>query len=104
MHADVVGSTTLVQKDESLAHERIWTAFQRLSTTTEIDSYDVSRSGARTCIVAVAKCLGRMAGQCHRLSDIRKRLYGLAKDTRYRKRQRITAPQVAHPSRSAFGH
>ena len=34
LHADVVGSTTLVQKDESLAHERIRTAFQRLSKMT----------------------------------------------------------------------
>ena len=28
LHADVVGSTMLVQKDESLAHERILDAFQ----------------------------------------------------------------------------
>ncbi len=34
LHADVVGSTTLVHKDESLAHERIQGAFQRLSKTT----------------------------------------------------------------------
>ena len=34
LHADVVGSTTLVQKDESLAHERMQDAFQRLSKTT----------------------------------------------------------------------
>ena len=34
MHADVVGSTTLVQEDESLAHERIRDAFKRLSKTT----------------------------------------------------------------------
>ncbi|NCF29157.1 MAG: tetratricopeptide repeat protein [Gammaproteobacteria bacterium] len=31
LHADVVGSTTLVQLDEALAHERIRKAFQRLS-------------------------------------------------------------------------
>jgi TolB-like protein/class 3 adenylate cyclase/cytochrome c-type biogenesis protein CcmH/NrfG len=31
LHADVVGSTTLVQLDEALAHERIRNAFQRLS-------------------------------------------------------------------------
>ena len=34
LHADVVGSTTLVQKDESVAHQRIQDAFQRLSETT----------------------------------------------------------------------
>ncbi len=31
LHADVVGSTTLVQRDEALAHERIRDAFRRLS-------------------------------------------------------------------------
>ncbi len=31
LHADVVGSTTLVQLDEALAHERIRNAFRRLS-------------------------------------------------------------------------
>ena len=31
LHADVVGSTALVQKNESLAHERIRDAFQRLA-------------------------------------------------------------------------
>ncbi len=34
LHADVAGSTTLVQKDESLAHERIRAAFQQLSKIT----------------------------------------------------------------------
>jgi TolB-like protein/class 3 adenylate cyclase len=34
LHADVVGSTTLVHKDETLAHQRIQDAFQRLSKTT----------------------------------------------------------------------
>jgi adenylate cyclase len=34
LHADVVGSTTLVQRDESLAHARIHAAFQRLANTT----------------------------------------------------------------------
>jgi len=38
LHADVVGSTALVQRDESLAHERIRDAFQRFSGT--IESYD----------------------------------------------------------------
>ncbi len=33
LHADVVGSTTLVQHDEVLAHERIQTAFQQFSET-----------------------------------------------------------------------
>jgi adenylate cyclase len=37
LHADVVGSTVLVQKNESLAHERIHSAFERLSET--ITSY-----------------------------------------------------------------
>ncbi len=32
LHADVVGSTTLVQIDERVAHERIGTAFRRLSS------------------------------------------------------------------------
>ena len=32
LHADVVGSTALVQKDERVAHERIRAAFQRLSS------------------------------------------------------------------------
>ena len=35
LHADVVDSTRLVQKDESLAHQRIHGAFQRLSDTTD---------------------------------------------------------------------
>ncbi len=35
LHADVVGSTALVQRDESLAHERIQDAFHRFSSTIE---------------------------------------------------------------------
>ncbi len=31
LHADVVGSTTLVQQDEALAHARIQNAFHRFS-------------------------------------------------------------------------
>jgi len=38
LHADVVGSTSLVQKNETLAHERINTAFQSFSKTIEIYS------------------------------------------------------------------
>jgi len=37
LHADVVGSTALVQKDEALAHRRIHDTFQRFSET--IDSH-----------------------------------------------------------------
>jgi adenylate cyclase len=37
LHADIVGSTTLVQKDESAAHERFRDAFRRLSKI--IESY-----------------------------------------------------------------
>jgi class 3 adenylate cyclase len=33
LHADVAGSTALVQKDEQLAHERIQDAFRRFSDT-----------------------------------------------------------------------
>ena len=33
VHADVVGSTTLVQQNETLAHERIQAAFNRFSET-----------------------------------------------------------------------
>ena len=33
LHADVVGSTSLVQKNETLAHERITSTFQRFSET-----------------------------------------------------------------------
>ncbi|GMQ76222.1 MAG: hypothetical protein BMS9Abin01_1489 [Gammaproteobacteria bacterium] len=33
LHADVVGSTALVQKDERVAHERILNSFRRLSET-----------------------------------------------------------------------
>jgi TolB-like protein/Flp pilus assembly protein TadD len=33
LHADVVGSTTLVQRDERIAHERIQDAFRRFSET-----------------------------------------------------------------------
>ena len=33
LHADVVGSTSLVQKDERIAHGRIQDAFRRLSET-----------------------------------------------------------------------
>jgi len=35
LHADVVGSTSLVQKNETLAHERIQAAFQRFSEVIE---------------------------------------------------------------------
>ena len=35
LHADVVGSTSLVQRNESLAHERINTAFRRFSEVIE---------------------------------------------------------------------
>ena len=35
LHADVVGSTALVQQNETLAHERIQTAFNRFSDTIE---------------------------------------------------------------------
>jgi adenylate cyclase len=35
LHADVVGSTTLVQLNETLAHERIQASFQRFSETIE---------------------------------------------------------------------
>ncbi|MCZ6857296.1 MAG: tetratricopeptide repeat protein [Gemmatimonadetes bacterium] len=38
LHADVVGSTALVRRDESLAHERIRDAFHRFSGT--IESYN----------------------------------------------------------------
>ncbi len=37
LHADVVGSTALVQRDESVAHERIQDAFRRFAAT--IESY-----------------------------------------------------------------
>ena len=37
LHADVVGSTSLVQLNETLAHERIQSAFQQFSKT--INSY-----------------------------------------------------------------
>ena len=35
LHADVVASTALVQRDEALAHERIRDAFRRFSGTIE---------------------------------------------------------------------
>ena len=35
LHADVVGSTALVQCNETLAHERIQSAFHQLSDTIE---------------------------------------------------------------------
>ena len=38
LHADVVGSTALVQHDEALAHERIRDAFRRFSAS--IESYN----------------------------------------------------------------
>ena len=38
LHADVVGSTALVQQNETLTHKRIQTAFQQFSKT--IDSYN----------------------------------------------------------------
>jgi len=37
LHADVVGSTSLVRKNEALAHKRIQTAFHKFSET--IKSY-----------------------------------------------------------------
>ncbi|MCP4335481.1 MAG: adenylate/guanylate cyclase domain-containing protein [Gammaproteobacteria bacterium] len=38
IHADVVGSTTLVQKDEIVAHQRIRETFLKFSNT--IDEYN----------------------------------------------------------------
>ena len=38
LHADVVGSTSLVQQNETLAHERIQDTFRRFSET--ISSHD----------------------------------------------------------------
>ena len=38
LHADVVGSTLLVQQNETLAHERIQSTFHRFSET--IKSYE----------------------------------------------------------------
>ena len=38
LHADVVGSTTLVQKDESIAHEHIRSAIKQLSDA--VSAYD----------------------------------------------------------------
>ena len=35
LHADIVGSTTMVQKSETIAHERIQAAFRRLSESVE---------------------------------------------------------------------
>jgi class 3 adenylate cyclase len=35
LHADIAGSTTLVQQDKQLAHERIQDTFQRFSDTIE---------------------------------------------------------------------
>ena len=35
LHADVVESTQLVRKDESLAHERMQLVFRRFATTIE---------------------------------------------------------------------
>ena len=35
LHADVAGSTALVQQDEQLAHKRIWEAFRRFSDNIE---------------------------------------------------------------------
>jgi class 3 adenylate cyclase len=35
LHADVVGSTSLVQKNEALAHERIQSVFQSFAKTIE---------------------------------------------------------------------
>ena len=35
LHADVAGSTDLVQQDKQLAHERIQDAFRRFSITIE---------------------------------------------------------------------
>lgn len=35
VHADVVGSTTLVQQDETIAHQRILSAFNRFSEIIE---------------------------------------------------------------------
>ena len=37
LHADVVGSTALVQRDERIAHDRIQDAFRRFAQT--IESY-----------------------------------------------------------------
>ncbi len=36
LHADVVGSTTLVHRDETLAHQRIRDVFRRFSKTIEV--------------------------------------------------------------------
>ncbi len=45
LHADVAGSTGLVQQDKQLAHERIQDTFQRFSTT--IEKYQGHVAGLR---------------------------------------------------------
>jgi len=52
LHADVVGSTLLVQKNEVLAHERIQAAFHQFSET--INSYGgIARELGGVALVAV---------------------------------------------------
>ena len=51
LHADVIGSTALVQKNEALAHQRIQSVFKNFSET--IDSYDgVTREVRGDALVA----------------------------------------------------
>ena len=71
LHADVVGSTTLVQRDETLAHERIQDVFRRFSLT--IEAYDgVAHELRGDALVAelkrasdaVSAALAFQAGEC----------------------------------------
>ena len=60
LHADVVGSTTLVQQDEAVAHDRMQSAFRHFSQT--IDSYGgiVRHIHIKDCDLEILAEVGRL--------------------------------------------
>ena len=59
LHADVVGSTALVQKNESLAHARIQNAFRRFSSTIETYSGVTHELRGDALVAEFAQGVGR---------------------------------------------
>jgi class 3 adenylate cyclase len=58
LHADVVGSTSLIQRNETLVHERIQEAFNTFSKTTS-DRGGITRELRRDALDAVAAAYTR---------------------------------------------
>ncbi len=78
LHADVAGSTALVQQDEQLAHKRIWEAFRRFSDNIEKYSGKVLELRGDALLAefvrasdAVAAALAFQADQAYHISRLK---------------------------------